>query len=341
LILTLDERFFALWKLWRERDKLLLAQTTKGVFQIDNYGVVLWHEPPSSPLSRRSIFNPSIIFDRQRDRWIVASRFTRGRRTGQCLLQYLADDDDVMIRGEPFRASILISVFDNSFSRKIEEFPVYVKRYGETIDPLFWQGEDPRIFVEAGELLIQSTLHSPHGRRLLAHGKLETVEGSKVIYVPSRIIRSENDEKNWSAISTREGLFLTHVHPRWKVARLSPGNGTPEFVLDEEAPEILHGLRCTSGCKPFGKTTLITCLHSTHPYRTYLCELDSTSLLPLRLSQPLEFGSGLNYIEFPSGLEVRGNDVYFGVGINDIEYKIFKTPREVIDILLTVDLTVL
>jgi len=332
LILFLDDRFFTIWKLWRERNNL---QLTKGIFPIDNYGTVVWREPKRSPLSRRSVFNPSIIFDRQRDRWLVASRYTRGRRTGQCLIQYLADDDDVLIRGETFRANILISVFDRSFERKLEEFPVYVKRYSGSVDPLFWQGEDPRVFIETGELMIQSTLHSVDGKRLLAHGSLETRD-SRVIYVPKRIIRSQFDEKNWSAISNRNGVFLTHVHPRWKVAKLTGESSVPDFILDAEAPEILRGLRCTSGCKPFKPTTLITCLHSTHPYRTYLCELDSRTLLPIRLSQPLEFGSGLNYIEFPSGLEVRDNEVYFGVGLDDIEFQIFKTTKEVIDNLLTI-----
>lgn len=328
IAVSLDERFLTIWYAWKQRLR------TPSI-PIDRYGTVVWEQPISSPFSRRSVFNPSILFDNSR--WIVISRFTRGRRALQCFFQYALEDDEIKIDGVRYRATMLATIFNKDFGSKIEEFPIYTRTYGGVRDPLFWQGEDPRIFVRGKRVFVQSTLHRPDGRRCLAHGTLENI-GPKVVYVPRSVIQSPVDEKNWSSIPGFENIFLTHVHPRWKVARLSE-DGTPSFFVDEISPENLKGLRCTSGCRPFGKN-LLTCLHSVHPYRTYLCEISPQTFLPLRMSPVLEFSAGENYIEFPSGLETigMGEFVYFGVGLNDSGFKIYRMRGELVDSILSINL---
>ena len=316
ILFFLDERLYILWKIWTQRPKAV------PVGELSSR--VVWEEGPSFPLSRRSVFNPSIHFDKVSNRWLMISRFTRGRRVGQCLLQYTIEDDLIDIDGLEHRASMLLQIFDMGFNL-IREIPVYVRTFGGSNDCLRWQGEDPRFFTnEIGELQVQATLHEPNGKIRLAHGPLRTTSDGRVLWNVSRVIKSSENQKNWGALPDGR-RFLTNVFPEWRVASLdSAGYQTTLMSLDTSGIDRLTGLRCTSGCKQFTKSTLLTCLHSVHPYRTYLCEIDSRTLKPLRISPPLEFCEGLGYIEFPSGLEVLGEDVFLGVGINDIKLKVIK-----------------
>jgi len=300
----------------------------------------VWKSPPSTALSRRSIFNPSLIFDPHLDCWHMFCRYTRGRRLLQCLLQYLLEDDIVYIDKRSYRASILYIRLNSDF-QPIQEIPVYVETepYPGAIphDQLFWQGEDPRVFRdENNNLKIQATIHQSDGIIRLGQGSLKTVD-DKLIWKIERVIRSETSEKNWSAIPLVKDdsqLFLTHVSPVWRMATLSPG-GVVTPVLETSKYDIwFNKLRCTSSCQMFTEKTMLTCLHTVHPYRTVLCEISCETLLPIRLSHPLEFKNSNAYIEFASGFCIKDDKVYFGMGFNDTYSEVISLTKERVEGLL-------
>jgi hypothetical protein len=245
------------------------------------------------------------------------------------MLQYLLDDDNVRIRGKAYRASMLLYIFNDEFETQSEE-PVYVSVERKSSNPLFWQGEDPKLYInEHGQRMVQATLHSPEGLICLGQGPLSRVDG-KLIWDVKRVVQSRVHQKNWAASSLqRDGrqLFLSHVFPRWRWSSISE-DGTPRTEFEAPSPGELTDLRCTSGCREFRENTLLTCLHSKNPYRTYFCEIDRKTLLPLRLSPAFDFTPSKTYIEFCSGLEIAGNKVYFGVGINDAEFEIYLMEKE-------------
>lgn len=239
------------------------------------------------------------------------------------------DDDLIHIRGGEYRASMLLYVFSDEFEKRKEE-PVYVSVGRGTSNPLFWQGEDPRLYRnEKGELMVQATIHSPEGLICLGQGTLCRVDG-RLVWNVQRIVQSRVNQKNWAASPlTRNGrqLFLSHVYPKWCWTSLDVGGvSRREFVIPSFGE--FTDLRCTSGCVDFRPNTLLTCLHSKKPYKTFFCEIDKTTLLPLNISPALDFSPEKSYIEFCSGLEVVGEKVYLGVGINDAQFEIYLMDRE-------------
>ena len=304
---------------------------------LSKLGELVWSGPPSSALSRRSVFNPSIIY--HSGCWHVFTRYTRGRRLLQCMLQYSFENDVVTIRGEKYRASILYYRLDGQFN-PISEEPVYVREeplpgFSPT-DPLFWQGEDPRVFRnEKNQLRLQATVHKGDIRKL-AQGCVSRMD-DYLIWEVERVVDSPVSEKNWAAIPlTNEGsqLFLKHVSPNWTVGTLNTKGKFTPIIESNKYEKKLTKLRCTSCCCTFRQNTLLTCLHTTHPYQTVLCEIDSKTLLPTRLSLPLRFRMEDSYIEFPSGLCIRDNYVYFGLGLNDTTCEIRKFSMDEVEKLL-------
>lgn len=300
-------------------------------------GTVVWSGPPSNPLRRRSVFNPSITF--HSGKWHVMTRYTRGRRFLQCMMQYVFDDDIISIHGKEYRASIRYFCFDPEFNLLSDE-PIFVETVPRPgfipTDTLFWQGEDPRVYKnENNQLRIQATVHKGNVRKL-AQGGMIRKEGI-LIWDIERIIQSSNHEKNWSAIPLSHNhsqLFITHVYPQWRVGTLDGTGRFTTLIQTKKYEKWFAKLRCTSCCCPFRSKTLLTCLHTVHPYRTVLCEIDSITLLPLRLSLPLEFYMDESYIEFPSGLAVKDHMVYLGLGLNDTCCEIRRFSMEEVEKLL-------
>jgi hypothetical protein len=223
---------------------------------------------------------------------------------------------------------MILYIFNGEFE-KLSEEPVYVNTFGGTGNPLFWQGEDPRLYLdEKGRKMVQGTIHGKAGEIRLGHGSLVRIDG-KLIWDVSAVVQSPKSEKNWSSTPLTRGgsrLFLTDVSPKWRFCTLSrTGIPNPIFVMD--SPSVLKGLRCTSPCRDFSPRTLLTCLHSTHPYKTYFLEIDSETLLPIRMSPPLDFSPDKSYIEFASGLELVDNNVYIGVGLNDAQFEIYRLSK--------------
>lgn len=319
MILFFDDRFFVLWR---------MSQRSPKIYSLKEIRDVVWRSPLSNPLRRRSMFNPSLLYEASRDRWLVLARYTRGRRLGQCLIQYLLDDDDVKLRNETYRASMILYIFNGDFE-KLSEEPVYVNKFGGSRNPLFWQGEDPRLYLDAGgKKIVQATIHGRNGEIRLGHGELVRIDG-KLIWNVTTVVQSSRPEKNWSSTPlSRDGsrVFLTDVSPRWRFCTLSQ-TGVPTTVFDMNSPSVLRRLRCTSPCRRFSAHTMLTCLHSAHPYKTYFLEFDSNRLLPIRMSPPLDFSPDKSYIEFASGLEIVGNNVYIGVGLNDAQFEIYRLSR--------------
>ena len=292
----------------------------RNTVDLSSSGEIVWSGPASSAMSRRSVFNPSMLF--HSDSWHVFTRYTRGRRFLQCMMQYSFENDVVDIGGKEYRASIRYYRLDDKFQTIVDE-PVYVEmvpRPGFTpMDSLFWQGEDPRVFCnEKNQIRVQATIHQGEIRKL-AQGKIVRREG-KLVWEIEKIIQSKESEKNWSALPISlkdQQLFITHVSPTWRVGALDKQGRFNPVVQTSKYEKWFSKLRCTSLCCPFKSDTFLTCLHTTHPYQTILCEIDSKTLLPLRLSLPLKFHFDDSYIEFPSGLAVKDKRVYLGLGLND------------------------
>lgn len=303
----------------------------------------VWQGPIHSPVSRRSVFNPSIIYDHGSERWFVICRYTRGRKTGQVLLQYLAEDDTTLIYDKVHRATMILFVLDKRFNLVSRE-PVYVDNEpypgAQPQDLLFWQGEDPRFFVdEHNRLMVQASVHQMDRIIKLAHGRLEkTPDGRFLKWTIEKVIKLPSSQKNWGSLPVTQfnsKLFLTDVYPKWKV-QIVDQQGSVKNIIDIDTPGILlKNLRCTSRCCLFKQGTLLTCLHSVHPYQTYFCEIDLSTLGPLRLSPPLIFDID-SYIEFPSGLDIIDDFVYVGVGINDVKASVYRLPVDYVDRLLKV-----
>lgn len=330
--------FFCLM-FFEDRLQVLMYMLSRQGYSLRNVRKLVWKSPLSNPLRRRSVFNPSMIFDADRKRWLVLCRYTRGRRVGQCMLQYLLDDDVLRLRGRRYRASMLLYIFNDEFEKQSEE-PVYVLSEIKSTNPLFWQGEDPKLYVdEHGKIMVQATLHSPSGLICLGQGSLARVD-DKLVWDVRRTVQSRVNQKNWSASPLAyqgSQMFLSHVYPKWRWTILSP-EGVPRVVFESFSFGELGDLRCTSGCRPFRENTLLTCLHSKNPYKTYLCEIDRETLLPVRMSPAFEFSPDKSYIEFCSGLEIVGDKVYFGVGINDAQFEIYLMMRDEVEKLLFVSL---
>lgn len=335
----------AIWMLFDEE----IIKSVKQIYRSKNSVLLIggcvrkvWQGPLYGPVSRRSVFNPSIIYDHDSDRWVVICRYTRGRNTGQIVLQYLAEDDTKTIYDKVHRATMRIFVLDKHF-RLISDEPVYVdtKPYpgAEARDILFWQGEDPRFFVdEHGRLMVQASVHQRDRVIKLAHGRLERTPDSRFMkWVIERVIKLPSSQKNWGSLPAKQDdrkMFLTDVHPRWKIQIVS-SDGTVTRVVDVDTTPYkqLQGLRCTSRCCTFTETTLLTCLHSVHPYQTYFCEIDMETTLPIRLSPPLIFDVD-SYIEFPSGLDILDDRVFIGIGINDVKAAIYSINKDKVSELL-------
>jgi hypothetical protein len=292
----------------------------RNTVDLSQSGEIVWNGPPSNAFSRRSVFNPTMIF--HSGYWHVFTRYTRGRRFLQCMMEYSLDNDVIEIAGKEYRASVRYFMLDRDF-RVLTDVPVFVPMVPSPgfvpPDPLFWQGEDPRVYRnESNQIRLQATLHQGDVRKL-AQGRIVRREGM-LIWDIERIIQSGVSEKNWSALPLlHKGsqVFLTHVAPSWRMGTLDRNGELHTFLETTKYQKWLSKLRCTSCCIPFRKDTLLTCLHTTHPYQTVLCEIDSKTLLPLRLSLPLQFHMDDSYIEFPSGLATKDNKIYFGLGLND------------------------
>lgn len=331
--LFLDELYYTIMK----------RQTRfEGSVDLSRISQVSFTGPESNPFSRRSVFNPSILFD---DGWHMVARNTRGRRLAQCIWQLALEDDVVEIGGVEYRASMIYYQLDRRF-KVVREVPVYVRTEpypgARSGNPLWWQGEDPRVFKdENGKLKIQATVHQSDGVIKLGHGPL-TYNKGYLTWEISRIIQDPRSQKNWSAIPlTSEGrqLFLDRVSPDWSVVTLDERGVAKPVLKTNKFAKWFGKLRCTTGCKPFKPGTFLTCLHTTNPYRTILCEINSQTLLPRRISEPLEFKYPDTYIEFPSGLETLDGNVYLGLGFNDTHFEIRKLSIDVVDGLLTIDVT--
>lgn len=324
-----------------------LKQTSKFRDYIDvtEISEMVWRGPISNPMYRRSVFNPSFIFDSSKNVWHLVARFTRGRRLAQCIWQYVLDDDLIQIDGREHRSTIMYYQLDRNFNVLHEE-RVFVETEpypGATpIDQLFWQGEDPRIYRdENGKIKVQATVHQNDGVIKLAQGTLKYKE-DLLTWNINRIIQSPLSEKNWGALPLNHKgrqLFLDKVSPEWSVVTLDEKGNKNQVLKTEKFAKWFGKLRCTSACRPFRDGTLLTCLHTVHPYRTILCELSCKTLLPLRISRPLEFKTPDAYIEFPSGLEILDGNVFFGLGFNDTYFEIRKVPLVEVDNLLTITLS--
>jgi predicted GH43/DUF377 family glycosyl hydrolase len=317
----------------------------KNTFIMKRYGKVVWQGPTCNVWGRRSVFNPSIVYEPNKERWHIFCRYTRGRRVLQCMYQQLLENDVVKISDQDYRESMFYICLTKEF-HTISSEPVFVntspKGCSSPIDILFWQGEDPRTFRnQDGKLLLQATVHSGEVRKL-AHGTLVRHQG-KLLWEPEMIIQSKTNEKNWSALPLTDKkcgsqIFLSHVSPEWKMTTLT-SDGYPQTILSTSKYETwFRNLRCTSPTYHLFPGKLLTCLHTYHPYRTVLCEIDSKTLLPTRLSLPLEFEYPDSYIEFPSGLYIMDDKVYIGVGVNDTRAKIWEFTKSFILNLLTIHL---
>jgi len=323
---VVDEKIYALWRMW--------GRTSKA-YSLKELRSIVWKGPSSNPLSRRSVFNPSLLHEPERKRWLLLARYTRGRRLGQCTLQYLLDDDICMIRNEKYRASMRLYIFDDHF-RCIREEPVFVNVLEGARDPLFWQGEDPRIFRDSdGRIRVQATLHGQYGEIKLGYGGIIRIDG-RLVWEVDTVVKSQSPQKNWAPTPLTRGgrqIFLTHVSPRWVCATISP-EGYPDYFFSTPSPGQLRGLRCTSPCVRFSENSFITCIHSVHPYKTYFLEIDAQTLEPLRMSAPLDFNPDVSYIEFASGLEIVGDNVFVGVGINDTRCEVHVLTKFDVDCLM-------
>jgi hypothetical protein len=316
----------------------------KNTFHMKRYGKIVWQGPICNVWERRSVFNPSIVYEPSKERWHIFCRYTRGRRALQCMYQQLLENDVVKISDQEYRESMLYICLTKEF-HTISSEPVFVntspKGCSSPIDILFWQGEDPRAFRnQDGKLRLQATVHSGETRKL-GYGALVRKQG-KMVWDPETIIQSKSNEKNWSALplidKSGSQIFLSHVSPEWKMTIID-SNGYPQTILSTGKYEAwFRKLRCTSPSYYLSPGRLLTCLHTYHPYRTILCEIDSKSLLPTRMSLPLEFEYPDSYIEFPSGLYILHDKVYFGVGVNDTRSKIWEFPKSFIQSLLTIHL---
>jgi hypothetical protein len=262
----------------------------------------------------------------------------------QCVYQQMIDNDVCQLSGKEYRASMLYTCLSPDF-HPIGSEPIFVNTSppgcSSPLDDLFWQGEDPRVFRnQSGKLRLQATVHSGSTRKL-AHGSLVRKEG-KLVWDLHSLIRSPANEKNWSALPLTDPqgsqIFLSHVHPEWKMTTLT-SDGYPRTLLTTPRYAAwFRKLRCTSPCQVLSPGKLLTLLHTYHPYRTVLCEIDSKTLLPTRLSLPLEFEYPDSYIEFPSGLFIHEDKVYVGLGINDTKARIWEFPLDLIQQLLVIHL---
>lgn len=311
----------------------------KNSVDLSRFSQLVFQGPDSDPLSRRSVFNPSLLFD---GCWHLVARYTRGRRLAQCIWQLALEDDVVNIEGVEYRASMIYYQLDCKF-KIVNEVPVYVRTEpypgARSLNSLWWQGEDPRFFKnEDGKLTVQATVHQTDGVIKLGHGTLKYKQGH-LTWEINRIIQTPLSQKNWAAIPlNHQGrqLFLDRVSPEWSVVTLDEKGVIQTVIKTNKFAKWFGKLRCTTGCRPFKPGTLLTCLHTANPYRTILCELSSTTLLPNRISKPLEFKYPDAYIEFPSGLEILDGNVFIGLGFNDTHFEIRKLPIDVVDKLLSI-----
>jgi len=335
LVLTRDEEILTAMK---------LHSRFKNTVVIQSEGKTVWRGPTCNPFSRRSVFNPSMVYDAGQGRWYVFSRNTRGRRLLQWGWQQILENDVVRIQGREFRASIMLTTLDGNFNPMASE-QIFVETKPRGVKPpedcLFWQGEDPRVFMnEGGRMRIQATVHDG-GIRKLGQGNLVR-RGGLLTWNVQRIIQSPTHEKNWSALPKQHRqsgrqIFLSHVYPQWRMVTLDEGGRIDNILVSSsDYQPWFKMLRCTSGCQPFLPGRLLTCLHTVHPYRTVLCEIDEETLLPTRISQPLEFDHPDSYIEFCSGLTVLEGQVYFGIGLNDTHCEIRKFSIAFVNSLLTI-----
>ena len=91
----------------------------------------------------------------------------------------------------------------------------------------------------------------------------------------------------------------------------------------------------TNSKLPWKNKTYLTLLHTHHPYSTVLAQFDEDGRF-YRISQPLYFGGEKRYIEFPSGLAIDKDNVYFGLGLDDRVSTLRSLPKKEVDSLLTI-----
>ena len=289
-------------------------------------GDIVWKSPNISIFSRRSIFNCDMIYDSKLSEWYVITRYTHGRRLFQLLYGILLKHTGPIM---------MMYKLDKDF-KLIHKMPIY-----NSSDPiagmtstnkLYVNGEDPRIFYNEDlmKFTIQATVYWNDKRKTLAHGTLEVIEGEEKLCWKIKkqcfIKNKEKDShKNWSYIT--KNLYLTHAHPLWQIVEMDT-TGKSRIILSVNNTHPIS-LRCTTKFQSLTEDTYLTLLHTYSPYRTVFCKVDKKTLLPIDYSEPVHFFENFfNDIEFPSGLCICDNQVYIGLGINDLKCVIIKLSKE-------------
>lgn len=296
--------------------------------RLHNEAACVWKSPETDILSLRSIYNPDLWYDRQKEEWYIVARYTRGHRAVQYILAHNPYIDEL----DGGRITMLLFVLDKHFVPK-QSIPIY-----SAIEPypglksrklLWWNGEDPRVFYnqQTKKFTVQATVHRDDGRICLGHGPLiqkDTVDAAEwdVEYICEIKGQGEESQKNWSYI--RGDLYLTHCYPYWQIVRMAADGVCQIYMRVPSA--IKEEVRCTTKLVSLTEHTYLTLLHTHKPYRTVFCEVDKRTLLPIRYSRPVTFFETQTFVEFPSGLFIHDLDVYIGLGLNDCEGYVFKLP---------------
>lgn len=134
-----------------------------------------------------------------------------------------------------------------------------------------------------------------------------------------KLTNSSEKFKNWNFFEDKSGelLLLTDINPF--TIRKTNFDGKVEIVVRHPPDYRLENLRCTSKPIPFGKDELLTIAHNKTPLRSiasyFVAFRNEYPFNVTRVSHEIRFFG--TFVEFCSGLERVGDQIYVGIGVND------------------------
>lgn len=320
-VLHFDRLFFKILNLRKHR----LGYESSRLVEYET----VWSVSPAPMISKRSVFNPDMWYDSSKKLWYVIARYTKGHRFSQLISCMISEKDNLQV------AMILFTLDDNF--NQISQREVYVEKEpmeGYQPSVSYWSnGEDPRLFFDdsMGKYVIQATIHNLDKSIHIAHGVLVENKQGLLLWKIFRVCGIDGVskyQKNWSYIG--KNVYLSHCFPKWQIVKM---NELGDSTIVRQCDTIINNnLRCTSKFCLFTAHSYLTLLHTYNQfYRCVFCEVDRKTLLPIRYSKPIDFTEDTSYVEFPSGLFILNDRVYVGLGINDVECKIIRIHKDVID----------
>lgn len=203
-------------------------------------------------MDKRSVFNPSMLYNHETNTITVVTRYTRSRRAIDYVNAFV-NFETIMLEGhEWFPVMVTFTLCAETFNVIGKPQAIFVRTQPDASLPkishgLWPHGEDPRFVTFPGvnnDVLIQCTLQDVGlCTSRIGFGKLRTIDDQYLVWDLVHIVRPEyglsmsltrsefssrkgGPQKNWAAFQaadrapTKPPLFLTHASPKWQVAEL-------------------------------------------------------------------------------------------------------------------------